>query len=82
MSSLVVDHGPAQESALACGGAGTDPADGGQRPAGDGATTPRGVRRGTNLAERGYERARFGDVPVLVSPDFAAQIRAMRREHP
>jgi hypothetical protein len=29
-------------------------------------------------AERGYVRARFGDIPVLLTPEVAAQIRAFR----
>jgi hypothetical protein len=42
-------------------------------------TTRGGGRRGASLAEQGYVRARFGDVPVLVGPELAAEIRAMRR---
>jgi hypothetical protein len=42
-------------------------------------TTRGGVRRGASLAEQGYVHARFGDVPVLIGPELAAQIRAMRR---
>jgi len=43
-------------------------------------TVPDGTtRRGASLAEQGYVHARFGDVPVLVGPELAAQIRAMRR---
>jgi hypothetical protein len=48
-------------------------------PAGDGGTALGGVRRGNSLAERGYVQARFGDVPVLIGPDLAAQLRAMRQ---
>jgi hypothetical protein len=45
-------------------------------------TTPGGGRRGATLAEQGYVHARFGDVPVLVGPELAAQIRAMRPDRP
>ena len=38
-----------------------------------------GVRRGASLAERGYRHARFGGVPVLVGPQLAAQLKAVRR---
>jgi hypothetical protein len=43
-------------------------------------TVPGGGRRGASLAEQGYVHARFGDVPVLVGPELAAQIRAMRQD--
>jgi hypothetical protein len=39
-----------------------------------------GARRGASLAEQGYVHARFGNVPVLVGPELAAEIRAMRQE--
>lgn len=48
-------------------------------PAGDGGTALGGVRRGNSLAEGGYVQARFGNVPVLIGPDLAAQLRAMRQ---
>ena len=44
-----------------------------------GGTTGGGARRGHNLAEQGYVQARFGDVPVLIAPGFAAELRAMRQ---
>ena len=34
------------------------------------------------LAGQGYVRARFGGVPVLIAPELAAQIRAVREEQP
>lgn len=53
------------------------------RCAHDGATTPGdGADRGASLAERRYVRARFGGVAVLIAPELAAQIRAVRRQHP
>jgi hypothetical protein len=33
-----------------------------------------------SLMEQGYVRARFGDIPVLITPELAAQIRACRAE--
>jgi hypothetical protein len=42
-------------------------------------TTGGGACRGHNLAEQGYVQARFGDVPVLIAPGFAAELRAMRQ---
>jgi hypothetical protein len=40
------------------------------------------IRRGASLAERGYRYARFGGVPVLVGPELAAQLNAIRRRQP
>jgi hypothetical protein len=48
-------------------------------PADADGTTLGGGRRGHNLAEQGYVQARFGDVPVLIAPGFAAELRAMRQ---
>jgi hypothetical protein len=45
----------------------------------DAGGTTGGARRGHNLAEQGYVQARFGDVPVLIAPGFAAELRAMRQ---
>lgn len=56
--------------------AGTDPAGSGAREA----TLSAG--RGTTLTERGYVHARFGGVPVLVAPEFAAQLRAIGQKQP
>ena len=50
-------------------GAGPDP-DGGS------------VRRGASLAERGYRAARFGGLPVLIGPELAAQLEAIRQKQP
>ena len=49
----------------------------------DGEATP-GDRagRGASLAERGYVRARFGGVPVLIASELAAKISAVREEQP
>jgi hypothetical protein len=33
-----------------------------------------------SLAERGFVPARFGGVPVLVGPELAAQIKAIRQQ--
>jgi hypothetical protein len=41
------------------------------------ATYPRANRR-ASLAEQGYLPARFGGIPVLVGPELAAQLRAIR----
>jgi len=41
-----------------------------------------GVRRGASLAERGYRAARFGGLPVLVGPELAARLEAIRRRQP
>jgi hypothetical protein len=35
-----------------------------------------------SLAERGFVPARFGGVPVLVGPELAAQIKAIRQKQP
>jgi hypothetical protein len=37
---------------------------------------------GASLVRRGYVRARFGGVPVLVGPELAAQIKAIRQKQP
>jgi hypothetical protein len=37
---------------------------------------------GASLVEQGYVHARFGGVPVLVGPDLAAQIKAIRQKQP
>jgi hypothetical protein len=53
------------------------------RSARDGGATPgNGAGRGASLAERGYVHARFGGLPVLVAPELAARIRALREEQP
>jgi hypothetical protein len=41
---------------------------------------PDEVHRTSSLTERGYVQARFGDVPVLIAPGLAAQLRAMRQD--
>lgn len=33
-------------------------------------------------AEQGYVRARFGGLPVLLTPELATQIRAFQRKQP
>jgi hypothetical protein len=48
----------------------------------DGGAAPDGARHGASLAERGYVRASFGGVPVLVGPELAAQLRAIGQQHP
>jgi hypothetical protein len=52
-------------------------------------TWPAAVAGGTagapgraSLADRGFVRARFGGVAVLVGPELAAQIKANRRKQP
>jgi hypothetical protein len=45
-------------------------------PAGN-VTYPRANRR-ASLAEQGYLPARFGGIPVLVGPELAAQLKAIR----
>ena len=52
-------------------------------PAGNhGAAAPGGARRGASLAERGYVRACFGGMPVLVGPELAAQLRVIGQKQP
>jgi hypothetical protein len=55
---------------------GLDPA---SRSAHDGKATPGGADRGASLVEQGYVRARFDGLPVLIGPEFAAQLRAIRQ---
>jgi len=51
--------------------------------AGDGDATPRGgIVPGTSLSEQGYVHARFGGIPVLVGPQLAAQLKALREKQP
>jgi len=38
-----------------------------------------GSDRRASLAERGYVEARFAGLPVLVGPELAAQLRAIRQ---
>jgi hypothetical protein len=40
---------------------------------------PRATRR-ASLAEQGYLPARFGGIPVLVGPELAAQLKAIRSQ--
>jgi len=56
----------------------------GQRPAagGGGEAGTNGAARGASLAEQGYVHARFGGVPVLVGPQLAAQLKALRPQQP
>jgi hypothetical protein len=52
-------------------------------PAADGAAMPGGgggLR--ARLVEQGYVDARFGGMPVLVGPDLAVQLRALREKQP
>jgi hypothetical protein len=49
------------------------------RSADDGGATPGGAGRRASLVEQGYVRARFDGLPVLVGPEFAAQLRAIRQ---
>lgn len=44
------------------------------------AAAPCSVGRRPSLAERGYVHGSFGGVPVLVGPELAAQLKAMRRK--
>jgi hypothetical protein len=41
-----------------------------------------GAGRRASLAEQGYVHARFGGVPVLVGPQLAAQLKALRPKQP
>jgi hypothetical protein len=43
-----------------------------------GATLGGGAGRGASPAEQGHVRARFGGIPVLVTAEMAAQIKAFR----
>ena len=52
-------------------------ADGGGWPSGNADSPGR-----TSLAQRGYVHGRFGGVPVLVGPELAAQIKAIRQKQP
>jgi hypothetical protein len=53
------------------------------RSAGDGEATPGGsAGRGATLMERGHVHARFGGIPVLVTAEMAAQIKAFREVQP
>jgi hypothetical protein len=49
------------------------------RAADDPAAAPGGARRGAGLPDHGHVHARFGGIPVLVTAEMAAQIRAFRR---
>jgi hypothetical protein len=50
------------------------------RSAGDGGAAPGGgTGRRASLAERGYVDARFGGLPILVGPELAAELRAIRQ---
>ena len=55
-----------------------------RRPAvgGGGEPDTNGAGRGASLAEQGYVHARFGGVPVLVGPQLAAQLKALRPKQP
>lgn len=59
--------------------AGTAPVNAGQVDTGPGDESFGGVGRGISLAERGYVHAHFGDIPVLVGPELAAQLKAIRQ---
>lgn len=82
--SAVTETGDAQvapDDAVACaGGCARTPAGGRAAevtgPVGDGGAG------GTRLAAQRYVHARFGDVPVLIAPELAAQIRATHSEQP
>jgi hypothetical protein len=53
------------------------------RPADDGeAPLVRGGTLRTRLVEQGYVDARFGGLPVLVGPQLAAQLTALREKQP
>ena len=52
------------------------------RPAGDPGATPGGARRRVGLPDHGHVRAQFGGIPVLVTAEMAAQIRAFRQKQP
>jgi hypothetical protein len=45
-----------------------------------GAGPDSGACRGASLTERGYVHARFGGVPVLVGPELASQLQAIRQK--
>ena len=72
-------HGPRPGGA---GGNAASPRRTGRSARDGGTTLGNGAGRGASLAERGYVRARFGGVPVLVAPELAARIRAFREEQP
>jgi hypothetical protein len=40
------------------------------------------ARHGASLTERGYVHGRFGGVPVLVGPELASQLKAIRQQQP
>jgi len=51
------------------------------RSAGDVGSTPGGgAGRGASLVEQGHVHARFGGIPVLVTAEMAAQIKAFREK--
>jgi hypothetical protein len=51
--------------------------------AGDGKATPdSGAAPGTSLIEQGYVHARFGGIPILVGPQLAAELKALRVRQP
>ena len=72
-------HGPRPGGA---GGNAASPRRAGRFARNGGATPGDGAGRGASLTEQGYVQARFGGVPVLIAPELAAQIRALREERP
>jgi len=46
----------------------------------DPASAASGARGGAGLPDHGHVHARFGGIPVLVTAEMAAQIRAFRQE--
>jgi hypothetical protein len=55
-----------------------------RRPGADGGgeADVSGVGHRASLTEQGYVHARFGGVPVLVGPQLAAQLKALRQKQP
>jgi hypothetical protein len=49
---------------------------------GDPATVPDRTRRRTGLPDHGHVSARFGGIPVLVTAEMAAQIKAFKQRQP
>jgi hypothetical protein len=55
-----------------------------RRPGADGGgeADTTGAGRRASLTEQGYVHASFGGVPVLVGPQLAAQLKALRQKQP
>jgi hypothetical protein len=71
---------PAPDRLLMADGGGWAGASGAPRLAVAGRTADSPGR--ASLVQRGFVHARFGGVPVLVGPELAAQIKAVRQKQP